>query len=113
MESNINQRKLKQPMDLRILEDLGLSTAEAKIYVALLEQGQSKTGRIIDVTKLQSSTVYHVLGSLIEKGIVSSIHKGKIKYYQAEKPESLLAFLEDKKRKLSDILPELKEKERL
>jgi len=95
------------------LEDLGLSTAEAKIYIALLESGTSKTGKIIDKTKLQSSTVYHVLGSLIEKGIVSSVYKGKIKYYQAENPESLMAFLNEKKRKLSDILPELKEKERL
>lgn len=100
-------------MDLSVLEDLGLSNAEAKIYLALLELGSSKTGRIIDITKLQSSTVYHVLGSLVEKGLVSYIFKGKIKYYQAEKPESFLLFLEEKKRKFNEILPELKEKEKL
>src|SRR3990167_8430777 len=100
-------------MDTSILEDMGLSNAEAKIYVALLELGQSKTGRIIDVTKLQSSTVYHVLGSLVEKGIASYILKGKTKHYQAESPEALLAFLEDKKRTLNEIMPELKEKERM
>jgi len=98
-------------MDLRILEDLGLSNAEAKIYYALLELGQSKTGQIIDKTKLQSSTVYHVLGSLIEKGIVSHVHIGKVKYYQAESPENLMHFLEEKKKNLQTILPELKEKE--
>ncbi len=100
-------------MDLRILEETGLSQAEAKIYLALLEMGPSKTGKIIDRTKLQSSTVYHVLGSLVEKGVVSSIHKGKIKYFQAESPETLVAFLEEKKKKLQEILPALKERERL
>lgn len=100
-------------MDIGALEEFGLSTAEAKIYVALLEWGLSKTGKIIDATKLQSSTVYHVLGSLVEKGLVSYIYKGKIKLYQAESPESLLVFLEEKKRKLMELLPELKEKEQL
>ena len=100
-------------MDIRILEELGLSSAEAKIYLALLELGQSKTGRIIDQTKLQSSTVYHVLGSLIEKGVVTYVHRGKLKYYQAERPESFYAFLEEKKRKLASVMRELKEKEKL
>ncbi len=100
-------------MDTSALEESGLSNAEARIYVALLERGPSKTGVIIDATKLQSSTVYHVLGSLVEKGIVTYIFKGKMKYYQAESPDSLIAFIDEKKRKLKEILPQLKEKERL
>jgi sugar-specific transcriptional regulator TrmB len=100
-------------MDIRIFEELGLSAAEAKIYVALVERGPSKTGHIIDATKLQSSTVYHVLGSLVEKGLVSYIHEGKIKVYQAASPESLKSFIEEKQHLLDSILPELKEKEAL
>ena len=100
-------------MDIRAFEELGLSEAEAKIYLALIEHGPSKTGQIIDATKLQSSTVYHVLGSLVEKGLVSSILEGKIKIYHAASPESLKSFLEEKQRLLDSILPELKEKERL
>lgn len=98
-------------MHIRILEELGLSEAEAKIYLALLELGTSKTGKIIDKTKLQSSTVYHVLGALVEKGLASFIHEGKIKFYQAERPESLLMFLDEKRKKLKTIMPELKERE--
>jgi len=100
-------------MDIRILEEVGLSEAEAKIYLALIRLGQSKTGRIIDVTKLQSSTVYHVLGSLLEKGIVTYILKGKVKYFQAESPESFLTFLAEKKKKIENIIPELKDMEKL
>ena len=98
-------------MDTSILEEMGLSHAEARIYLTLLETGSSKTGPIIDLTGLQSSTVYHVLGSLIEKGFVSYIFKGKIKYYQAENPESFLVFLEEKKGRFLSILQELKHKE--
>ena len=100
-------------MDTSVLEDLGLSSAEAKIYLALLKKGQSKTGAIIDATKMQSSTVYHALGSLVEKGLASYIFKGKIKHYRAEKPESFLLFLEEKKRRFNEILPELKEREKI
>jgi len=100
-------------MDTAVLEDLGLSNAEAKIYLALLELGMSKTGRIIDRTKLQSSTVYHVLGGLVEKGLVSYVLKGKVKFYQAENPETFASFLEEKKRIFQELLPSLKEKELL
>ncbi len=100
-------------MDISVFEELGLSNAEAKIYLALLELGSAKSGSIIDRTKLQSSTVYHVLGSLIEKGLVSFVLKGKVKYFQANSPENFLSFLEEKKRKFIEILPLLKEKEKL
>jgi HTH-type transcriptional regulator, sugar sensing transcriptional regulator len=98
-------------MDLSILEDLGLSNAEAKIYVALLELGPSKTGLIIKKTKLQSSTVYHILSSLLEKGLITYTHKGKTKIFQSENPETLNKFLDDKKRRFNELLPELKQKE--
>ncbi len=100
-------------MDVSALEEWGLSNAEAKIYLALLRLGPSTTGNVINSTKLQSSTVYHVLGALLEKGIVSFILKGKIKYYHAESPDTLLTFLDEKKRKLTELLPALKEVERL
>jgi len=100
-------------MEIGILEELGLSNAEAKIYMALLELGPSKSGKVIDRTNLQSSTVYHVMGSLIEKGLVSFVHQGKVKHYQAEKPSTFLFFLEEKKRKFMEMLPRLEEKEAL
>jgi HTH-type transcriptional regulator, sugar sensing transcriptional regulator len=106
--------KTKQPksMDTSILEELGLSNAESRIYVALLELGSSTSGKIIDRTKLQSSTVYHLLGSLTGKGLVSFVLRGKIKYFQATPPENFLNFLDEKKRKFNDILPQLKELEK-
>lgn len=93
------------------LEQIGLSNAEAKVYLELLKLGESKTGKIIEKTNLQSSTVYHVLSSLLEKGVVSFIMKGKVKFYRAESPTIFVHFLEDKKRKLNDVMPALEEME--
>lgn len=98
-------------MEIKALEGLGLTNAEAILYSTLLELGPSKTGILIDKTNLQSSTVYHALGSLIEKGIVSFILEGKIKIYSAESPNILLELHEKKKKQFLEILPKLKQKE--
>jgi len=95
-------------MESEVLEALGLSSLESKIYLFLLSNSSSKSGEIINYTKLQSSTVYHVLGSLLEKGIVSFVLKGKVKFFSAEDPEVLLAFLDDKRKLLEEALPQLK-----
>ncbi|MBI4044040.1 MAG: hypothetical protein HY393_04520 [Candidatus Diapherotrites archaeon] len=99
-------------MDVSPLEGLGVSHAEAQLYVALLTQGPSTTGTLIALTKMQSSTVYHTLGTLLEKGVISYILRGKVKYFHAEKPEIFITFWEERKRKFDEILPLLKQKEK-
>ncbi len=97
--------------DETVLEDMGLTPTEARLYLVLLETGQTKSGELIKSAKLQSSTVYHTLSSLIEKGLTSYILRGKIKYFQAEPPESFLGFLDDKRRKFEEALPEIKKRQ--
>jgi len=64
-------------MDTQILEDLGLTNAEIRVYVALLELGSSSAGKIIEKSGLQNSVVHRALNSLIEKGLISYIKEGK------------------------------------
>ena len=98
---------------MQALEELGLTTTEAKIYLALLELGESATGKLIDKTKLQSSTIYNSLGLLIKKGLITYVHKGKIKYYSASPPETFNQFLEEKKQLLNEVMPKLKNLEKV
>jgi sugar-specific transcriptional regulator TrmB len=98
-------------MDTEILEDLGLTSTEIKVYITLLESGSSSAGKILEKSKLPNSTLHRDLNSLIEKGLISFIFEGKRKIYQATKPEHFFKFLEEKKRKFEEILPMLKEKE--
>lgn len=99
-------------MDAAILEDLGLTNAEIKTYIALLELGNGSAGPILKKTGLQNSVVHRALNSLAEKGIISFIVQGKRRVYQATDPDHFFEFIEDKKRRFEEILPELKKRQR-
>ena len=81
--------------DTEILEDLGLTKTEVKVYLALLELGSSSAGKILEKSKLPNSTVHRDLNSLIVKGLISFILEGKRKVYQASNPENFFEFIAD------------------
>jgi sugar-specific transcriptional regulator TrmB len=58
-------------MNTKILEDIGLTKTEIKIYLALLKLGQSTTTNIIKDAGIHASKVYEFLDKLIKKGLVS------------------------------------------
>src|SRR3989338_1381742 len=91
--------------DTEILEDLGLTKTEVKVYLALLELGSSSAGKILEKSKLPNSTVHRDLNSLIVKGLISFILEGKRKVYQASNPENFFEFIADKKRRFENKLP--------
>ncbi|MDD5650752.1 MAG: helix-turn-helix domain-containing protein [Candidatus Nanoarchaeia archaeon] len=99
-------------MNTEIFEELGLTRTEIKIYLTLLEIGSSTAGTILEKSKLPNSTVHRDLNTLIEKGLINFILEGKRKVYQATNPEYFFNFIEEKKRKFEEILPELKEKQK-
>jgi sugar-specific transcriptional regulator TrmB len=98
-------------MDTEILQNLGLTNAEIKVYLTLLELGSSSAGPIIEKSGLQTSVIHRALNSLIEKGLINFVLEGKRKMYQATDPESFFDFINEKKRKFEEILPELKKKQ--
>jgi sugar-specific transcriptional regulator TrmB len=100
-------------MDTTILEELGLTNSEVKVYISLLELGTSTAGTILEKSQLQNSVVHRALNSLIEKSLISFILEGKRKTYQATNPENFYNFLDDKKKRFDQILPELKKKQQL
>lgn len=102
-----------------MLENIGLTKGETKVYLALLELGSSTAGNIITSSKISPSKIYDVLQRLIDKGLVSYIFQGKIKYFKAAPPNRILTFIEKQKEELlekeadfKNILPvlELKQK---
>lgn len=98
-----------------ILHSLGFVESETKTYVASLEHGP---GTVIDLTKrtnLSRQATYVAIETLTSRGLMSSLMKGKKKYYVSEDPDKLLSYAERKqqemKEKISDlgrIVPELK-----
>ena len=76
-------------MDISILEDIGLTNAEIKVYLSLLELGTASAGPIIEKSGLQSSVVHMTLNKLIDKGFVSFVKEGKRNYYQSSNPKHI------------------------
>jgi len=99
-------------MDTSILEDLGLTPAEIKIYLTLLELGSSSAGRILEKSHLQNSVTHRALNSLIEKGLINYVLEGRRKIYQATDPDNFNQFIEEKKERFQQLLPELKQRQK-
>jgi sugar-specific transcriptional regulator TrmB len=95
-------------MEIRILEELGLSRGEAKIYLALLEHGSLTTGPIAKYSGITNSKVYKILDRLSIKGLVSSILIGKVKKFSASNPKQVLNLIKNKKANLTDLEKEYK-----
>ncbi len=91
---------------LSVLENIGLSKNEAKVYLALLFLGSSTAGEIARKSRLDRRNVYDALERLCERGLVGFVQKGKIKYFEPSSPSLLLEILRRKKKEL-----EAKEKE--
>jgi sugar-specific transcriptional regulator TrmB len=94
-------------MDTQILEDIGLTNAEIKVYLTLLELGTATAGPIIEKSGLQSSVVHMTLNRLIEKALISFVMEGQRKHYQAANPRHIVQFINDKRERFEEILPEL------
>lgn len=89
------------------LEKLNLNKKEAILYLALLELGEALIRDIVRKTSLKRTTIYDILDSLKEKGLINSSKKQKRTFYYAESPLKLEKLLDEKKTILKTILPQL------
>ena len=103
-----------------VLESIGLTRSDIKVYTALLELGSSTTGPIVDKAGVTSSKIYEILDRLMQTGLVSYIIQGKTKYFEAASPERITDYVNEKKESLEKqeseirkIIPELKLKQTL
>ncbi len=84
----------------RYLENIGLTKSEIKVYLALLEIGESSKGKIVRKAKIAASKVYDVLDKLIDKGLASFIARNNVKYFRAASPGRIKDYISTKKEAL-------------
>jgi sugar-specific transcriptional regulator TrmB len=89
------------------LKNAGLDEAEAKMYLAALELGETNISRLAQKSGIKRTTTYLVVDSLREKGLISSIKKGKKMRLYAEDPRKIDDIILEKKRAIDRIMPEL------
>src|SRR6185295_20403611 len=80
------------PRSVAELTQLGLTTYEAKAYVALLGRDSFTAAQVSRQAGLPRQRIYDVLGSLVEKGLASA-RPGDVVKYAATPPEVAIAHL--------------------
>lgn len=89
------------------LNEFGLTGNKAKVYLALLEVGH---GSIIDIAKkahLPRTTTHEIVQQLLELGLLSYTSRGKRSEYIAEKPKKLAEIMDERRKKIAKIIPQL------
>ena len=94
-------------MNTKILQEIGLTDSEIKVYLTLLELGSSKKGPIVKKAGITSSKIYEVMDKLIERGMASYVVKDNIKYFNAAPPSRIKEYLKEKETRLKEQEKEL------
>jgi len=95
-------------MNTQILQEIGLSNTEAKVYLALLELGSALAGEITKKSEVNRTNVYDALERLIEKGLATYVVSANRKVFEPVNPERLQEILKEREEKLNSLMPELK-----
>lgn len=90
-----------------LLKSLGFSESEAKIYLLSLETGPSAVQELAKKAKVSRVTAYAVIETLSERGLMSSVRKGKKTLYVAESPERLVSFVRARVTQMETTLREV------
>ena len=88
-------------METGVLEDLGFTKPEIRVYFALLEAGETTIGPLAKHAKVTPAKTYQILERLKEKGLVTSIIKSGTHHFQSFAPDALLHFLDEKRQLIS------------
>jgi len=94
---------------IAILEKLGLKQNDARVYLALLDQGPSHIAMISQRSGLHRPIIYKSLPVLIEKRLVTKTIRKKRAYFMAEPPNRLETLFDDFRIDFFETLPELED----
>jgi len=94
-------------MHAKDLEKLGFTSAEAKVYLAALELGETSVARISSKARIERTTTYGIIDALKAKGLLTIGRRGKRMVYIAEDPRKLKLLAEERSRLVDQMLPSL------
>lgn len=89
------------------LTTLGLKENEARVYLAVLELGQTSISRIAKKAGVKRTTTYLAIESLKIQGLVHTLKKKHKTVFYAEDPRLLQEKIGERKKALDRVMPEL------
>lgn len=91
----------------KVIEQLGYTSKEAKVYLTVLRLGESRLTEIASYIDLPLSSTKVITDKLCKDGILSSYSLKGSNCFVAENPERLLQKLVSRERVVKDAIPEL------
>jgi len=92
-----------------VLQKLGLTVNEAKIYEALLNLGKTTANNLALEAKIQRRNVYDSLKQLKEKALCSETIEEKIRKFSPIHPQHLLDLIKEKESTINQVLASMTE----
>ena len=92
----------------KYLQVLGLTEAESKVYLHILKSGPSPVLQVAKLLELSRVTIYNVIESLTEQGLMTSVEKGRKQLYASEPPERIIILANSKIHKMKSMVEEIK-----
>jgi HTH-type transcriptional regulator, sugar sensing transcriptional regulator len=95
-------------MYLKELEEYGFTQREIRVYLTLLELGESSAAAIIKKSAIPGSKIYETIEKLKEKGVVTSIFKQGRSFFRAASPKIILQHFDEQRHRLDEeVIPKL------
>jgi sugar-specific transcriptional regulator TrmB len=91
-----------------VLKNIGLNESEIKVYLCLLQLGDSTRNNIVAKSNIAGSKIYDVLQKLQQKGLVSIYLQNEVMHFKAVNPNQIMYYLEEKKDNISKTEEEAK-----
>lgn len=95
-----------------ILEDIGLTRREARIYLAVLQRPESSLAEISRITLIPRMSCYGILRALLQKGFVDVLIKKKRRFFVAVPPPKILQRLSRRTEEFKEALPRFEHHEK-
>lgn len=97
-----------EKLSSQLLQSLGLSPAQATVYLTALELGVSNMQQLARKSNVKRTSIYNFIDELKTKGFIVETKKKKRKVYSAVAPDQLVEIEKTRLAELERALPELR-----
>ncbi len=94
-------------MNLKLLEEFGLTKNEVEIFISILKKGQLSATQIAKETGLNRPYIYYAIERLLEKGYITQINNAGKKQFKTLPIKQIIASEEEKLSSFKDLAKEL------
>lgn len=92
-----------------LLRALNLTNSEISTYLSVLENGPGTIAEISQNSNVSRQASYVAVNTLTERGLMSSVLRGKKRFYAAEPPQNLAAYADRRTAETAEVANELKQ----